>query len=487
MPSTDSDPLSAALDGIERRVEGKSVDPYEGSFRDFVEAVNPTLLGYEHTPRLIDVAERVVSGAHDRVMVLMPPRYFKSEIFSRLLPAYYLRSRPSQNVGLASYSANLAWDLSGAARDYYKEHGGPTAEDTEAKKEWATTAGGTMWAGGLGGSLTGKGYHLGIIDDPMKPKHARSTAYIKEFRQWYPDTWYNRGEPAAAQIVVMQRLSPRDPIDYLLRREVGRGTDEAPQHWHVVACDEVREDKPLADYDGPQGLPETCTLEPDPRPEGQILAPTRYDEDEVERQQQAAGRARAPQRQQRAGEAEGALWSRATIDRHRVAEVPELRRIVVAIDPAVTSSETSDETGIGVVGVGYDDHGYVLEDRSGTYSPDEWASTAEALYQKYEADAVVGEVNQGGDLVESNLRAQSEHIPFKQVRATRGKTLRAEPVASLYTQGKVHHTDEMPLLEEQMCTWEGGSADDSPDRLDWLVWGLTELMLSESQPGFVIA
>lgn len=474
-------------DGIAERVEGQSVEPFQGSFLDFVEAENPSLLNYRHVPRLVDVAQRVVDGTHDRVLVLMPPRYFKSTVWSRMLSAYMLRRDPEAMVGLASYSASLAWDLSGDAREYYKSHGGTTAADEDAKQEWATPDGGKMWAGGLGGSLTGKGYHLGIIDDPMKPKHARSSTYRKEFRKWYPQTWYNRGEPGAAQVVVMQRLGPRDPIDFLYRREVGRGEDKAPQYWHVVVCDEIKDDDPLADYDGPRGLPSTCTVEPDPRNEGQILAPERFPRAEVQQQQDSAGGAKESQRQQRAGEKEGALWDRKTIDRHRTDDHPDLERIGVAIDPAATNSEESDETGIVAVGIGYDGHAYVLSDRSGKYSPDGWASEAVGLYQMLEADLVIGEVNNGGDMIESTLRTENEHVSFKETRATRGKTVRAEPCARLYTQGKVHHTDEFDDLENQMVTWEGGSSDDSPDRVDALVWALTELMLDGSQPGFVVA
>jgi hypothetical protein len=452
------------------------------TFWEFVEALNPSLLDFEHVPRLVDVAERVVRGDVQRLLVLMPPRYFKSEVFSRLLPAYFLHSQPRRNVGLASYSSQLAWDLSAEARDYFAQAGRETAQDTDAKREWATGQGGKMWADGLGGSLTGKGYHLGIIDDPMKPKHARSSTYINEFREWYPRTWYNRAEPGAAQIVVMQRLGPNDPIDYLLRREVGRGTDAAPQEWHVVACDEIKEDRTLADFDGPRGLPETCTVEPDPREEGEILSPTRFPEEEVEKQQQAAGGAREPQRQQRPGETEGALWDRSVIDRHRVDDYPELRRIGVAIDPAATSNESADETGIVAVGVGHDGHAYVLADRSGHYSPDGWATEAVALYDRYDADLVIGEVNNGGDMIESTLRTEEEHVSFKETRATRGKTIRAEPVARLYTQGKVHHTKELMDLENQMVTWEGGKSSESPDRVDALVWALTELMLGDPSP-----
>jgi len=242
--------------------------------------------------------------------VLMPPRYFKSETFSRLLPAYFLHANPEKHVGLASYSARLAWKLSGRAREYYEQAGGETAEDTDAKKEWATDEGGRMWADGVGGSITGSGFHLGVIDDPMKPQHVRSRAYVEAFREWYPETWYNRQEPGARQIVVMQRLGQDDPIDFLFRREVGEDTTEAPEHWHVLALDEKKSDRPLAKYDGEKGIPETCTLIEDDRPEGQVLAPSRFGETEVEKQQRAAGVHADAQRQQRPSEPSGDFWQK---------------------------------------------------------------------------------------------------------------------------------------------------------------------------------
>ena len=177
----------------------------------------------------------------------------------------------------------------------------------------------------------------------------------------------------------------------------------------------------------------------------------------------------------------GALWKRDTIDSARVREAPALRRIVVAIDPAVTSGEASDETGIVVVGVSHDGHGYVLDDASGRHTPNEWARIAVAKLDAWRADRIVAEVNNGGDLVETNIRTVRRNAPFTAVRASRGKATRAEPVAALYEQGKVHHVGMLATLEDQLCSWEPSAAK-SPDRLDALVWGLSNLMLGEAEP-----
>jgi phage terminase large subunit-like protein len=174
---------------------------------------------------------------------------------------------------------------------------------------------------------------------------------------------------------------------------------------------------------------------------------------------------------------EGALWTRKIIDDYRVTPdlVPNLVRIVVAIDPAVTSGEESDETGIVVAGMTADGHYYILADKSLRTTPDHWARVAIAQYEEWKADKVVAETNNGGDMVIMLLRTVNPSVAVKKVSATRGKRVRAEPVSSLYEQGRVHHVGVFPQLEDQMIIWTPDNPD-SPDRLDALVWALTELM-----------
>ena len=170
----------------------------------------------------------------------------------------------------------------------------------------------------------------------------------------------------------------------------------------------------------------------------------------------------------------GALW---TYDLFRYKEDgPDLNRIVVAIDPAVTSNSESDETGIIVAGKDKAGLAYILDDFTCRKSPNEWTQIAIRAYDKYDADAIVAEVNQGGDMVESIMRSQVKNISYKQVRATRGKEIRAQPVSMLYEQGKVYHKKNFKVLEDQLCSWSPEDKD-SPDRLDALVWALTDLML----------
>jgi phage terminase large subunit-like protein len=176
-------------------------------------------------------------------------------------------------------------------------------------------------------------------------------------------------------------------------------------------------------------------------------------------------------------DAEGLLWNRPIIERARVSSKPELVRIVVAIDPAVTASMDSDETGIIVCGKDANGKGYVLEDLSGKYSPTEWASVSLQAFKNWNADCVVAEKNQGGEMVESVLRIQNTTARIKLVTATKGKYVRAEPIYSLYEQHKIFHVGSFPILENQMVTFEPDKGK-SPDRVDAMVWGFTDLMLS---------
>lgn len=172
----------------------------------------------------------------------------------------------------------------------------------------------------------------------------------------------------------------------------------------------------------------------------------------------------------------GALWSRDMIEAQRAATVPTLKRIVVGVDPAATSGDSADHTGVVVAGVDHAGQGYVLEDRSLRASPDGWGREAVQAYHRWQADRIVAEKNQGGEMVQSVMRTVDRQVPIKLVHASRGKQTRAEPVAALYEQGKVYHAARLDRLEDEMCSYDGEG--DSPDRLDASVWGLTELMLN---------
>lgn len=171
---------------------------------------------------------------------------------------------------------------------------------------------------------------------------------------------------------------------------------------------------------------------------------------------------------------EGALWNRKMIENARVQEAPNLIRVVVAVDPAVTSGEDSDETGIIVAGLSADGHFYILDDKTIRETPDTWARIVVEAYKEWKADRIVAEVNNGGDMVQILMRTIDSTIPYKKVHATRGKRVRAEPISALYEQGRVHHVGGFNVLEDEMVTWTPDMSK-SPDRIDALVWALTDL------------
>lgn len=191
----------------------------------------------------------------------------------------------------------------------------------------------------------------------------------------------------------------------------------------------------------------------------------------------------------------GALWKRDRIDELRVEEPPELQRIMVAVDPAITAEEDSDETGMVVGGVNAARHGFLLEDCSGHYSPAQWGEKAVRKFVQYGANAIIAEKNQGGDMVEFTIKTAAEKlskeynrelvVPVHLVTASKGKVARAEPVAALSEQGRLHHVGTFGPLEDQLCTWLPGET--SPDRLDALVWLFYGLLLDGPlQPGVYV-
>ncbi len=249
---------------LELRQRRKIVAP-PLTFRAFVDSVNPRYVWYKHCQVLADVLQRVADGELRRVMVFMPPRHGKSELVSRLFSAYYLYRHPGRFVGINSYAADLAYTFSRSARDNFTRSGGAIRDDAGAVKHWLTTADGGLWAAGVGGPITGKGFNLGIIDDPLKNAEEASSETIRaKHKDWYGSTFYTRLEPAGSLVVVQTRWNEDDLSGYLLSEE----RDE-PERWHIVNMPAIAEDEP-------QEFPPSCTIEPDERLPGEPLNPERY-------------------------------------------------------------------------------------------------------------------------------------------------------------------------------------------------------------------
>lgn len=241
------------------------------SFRQFIKRVNPKYQFYSHVEKLIAVLQSVADDELKRVMVFMPPRHGKSECVSRLFSAYYAYRHGDRWVGLASYGAGLAYTLSRSARENYRLAGGEFS--TEGVEHWTTDKGGGMWAAGVGGPATGKGFHLGIVDDPLKDaEEAQSQTIRQKQKEWWQSTFYTRQEPDAAIIVIQTRWHEDDLSGWLLSQEGDE--DELPECWHIVSMEAIKNPTPTE-------FPATCAVELDDRRIGEALCPERYNRDRL--------------------------------------------------------------------------------------------------------------------------------------------------------------------------------------------------------------
>jgi predicted phage terminase large subunit-like protein len=409
--------------------------------------------------RLLELAQRKIK----RLIVEMPPRHGKSFMCSKYFPAWYLSQFPAHSVILASYESSQAVKWGRRVRDlilrFSTSLNVELRRDITAAGEWETTKEGGMFCTGVGGPMTGRGAHVLIIDDPVKnPEEAESFLYRERAWEWWQSTAYTRLEPDAIVIVIMTRWNSDDLVGRL-RKEVLEESLQDDEQWTVLS------------------LPALAETEDDEigRQVGEPLWPDRFSADTL-----AARRSRmgaywfSAMYQQRPVPREGALWKWAWIDAGRVADIPQLERIVIAVDPAGSTNKHSDSTGVSVVAKGTDQHYYVLKSFSYKLSPAAWAERAVMLYDGWRADRIIAESNFGGDMVESTLRQVRQDIPIKQVKASRGKVLRAEPIAAMYEQGRVHHVGRHVGLEDQLTTFPISNEND--DELDAAVWGLTELL-----------
>ncbi len=264
--------LRIAAERERRRRAHEQSDVQPLTFREFIAKVSPKYQFYRHCEELIAVLQRVADGELRRVMVFLPPRHSKSETVSRLFPAYYLYRHPDRFVGIASYGADLAYTLSRAARDHYERGGGLLHRAAKAVKYWLTRLLGGLWAAGVGGPATGKGYHLGIVDDPLKDwKEASSETIRGRIKDWWSTVWATREEPGGAQVIVQTRWHEADLSGWLLELEAeALAEGDEPEAWYIVNLPAI------ADPDDAPTYPASCTVHPDWRQEGEPLCPERY-------------------------------------------------------------------------------------------------------------------------------------------------------------------------------------------------------------------
>ena len=428
-----------------------------------------------HHRVICDVLDRFLTGDIDRLLIEMPPRHGKSELASRRFPAYVMGRYPDTSIISCSYSADLASRMN---RDVQRiidtpEYRNlfPESRLNESNVRTDSTGNyqrnsdmfeivghkGFYRSSGTGGSITGMGCNIGIIDDPIKNREeALSPTYREKTWEWYTSTFYTRLEKNAKVMLIMTRWHEDDLAGRILKQ-----AEENSEPWEVVCTPAISEPESRCIYDI-RDQPDIALWE------------TKYNLAKLNNIRAVLGPYQfAALYQQRPTPITGGMWKYTHIDDNRVSKPPELIRIVVGVDPAVTSSTDSDETGIVVAGLGKDNHIYVIGDYSIRGTPMEWAHQVVYAYHKHDADRVIGEVNNGGDLIINTLRFVQKDLPYTPVHASRGKQIRAEPIAAMYEQGLIHHVGQYPVLEGQMVGWVPG--EKSPDRMDSLVWACTVL------------
>jgi predicted phage terminase large subunit-like protein len=398
------------------------------SFRSFVAKANSRFVFYKHCELLADVCERVTSGELKRVMIQLPPRHSKSELFSRLFSGYYLRRNPHHFVGINSYSADLAYTLSRAARENFIKCGGVVKDDVAAVKHWETNEGGGLWAAGVGGSITGKGFHLGIIDDPLKNAEEAASEVIREkHKEWYSSTFYTRQEPDAAIVVIQTRWHEDDLTGWLLDQET---QGEEPENWHVVCLPAIAE--------GPPKLPETCTLEPDIRSDGEALCPERYDEAKLSKIKARIGEYHFGALYQQRPIAKAGLFFH--VDKLQIVDtVPAGARSCRGWDKAATAGGGDWSVGVKIA-KGPDGIFYIEDVKRGQWDT---ASRDRTIRQTAELDGrackIKGEQEPGSGGKESaeNFIRLLSGFPVSTEPATNAKEVRADPFSSQVNAGNV--------------------------------------------------
>ncbi|MGQ4437895.1 terminase family protein [Streptomyces violaceoruber] len=432
--------------------------------------------GKEMQARHLDIIDRIyqriAAGERIRAMVTMPPRAGKSRRTSRWGPTWYLRRQPDHRFMLASYAAHLADDHGRWIRNTITEHAPTLGIDLKYGSQAANRFDidgheGGMVTAGVGGPLTGRGAHVACVDDPFKgSEDAGSPTQRERVWDWWQSVLLTRLEPQGSVLLVNTRWDDDDLSGRLLKEE--------PEDWIVIDLPAIA----LGDSD-PLG-----------RQPGEALWPERYNEDDYARIRKSVGeRVWWALYQQQPRPLEGGVWQWAWITGNRCSPVAfravDLTRVVVALDPAGGDSSTHDESGIVAAGRSSDDHYYVLADRSARLSAEARGRETCLLAMELQADAIAVEMNYGGDsasqtVVQAWRELEREGVTkgmvmprIVPVDAKKGKRLRAEPIAQLYEQNKVHHLAEFPDLERQMVTWLPGM--NSPDRMDAAVHALTEL------------
>lgn len=464
-----------------RRVECEEDGLYFGRYF-FKQRMGSKMIIAPHHKVIQDILDRVVQGEITRLIINVPPGYTKTEMATINMIGRGLALNNRARFMHLSYSHNLALLNSSTARGVVKSSAyqamWPMAlrDDADSKAMWWTEHGGGVYASSAAGQVTGfRAGHMEpgwqgalLIDDPVKPDDAHSETVRDGINNRFNETIRSRlAIETTPMVVIMQRIHYKDLSGYLLRGGSG-------EKWHHLCLPVLIDNSEPYPAENTHGIPVAHGL-----PDGWLWP---YKHNESHRtalfSHRRTAEAQYMQRPRRFN-AEGALWNEGLIAAAHALQIrQEMVRSVVAIDPQATNSDESDETGIVAASSygGGDARQFTVDgDYSGKFSPAGWAKKAMAAHDQHSADAIVIETNQGGDMAEETLRNAGFKGRIIRVHASKGKFSRAEPISALYEQGRVAHRGSLYVLENQLMEYVPATAKKSPDRLDAMVYALTEL------------
>jgi len=459
---------------------GEVQAPFVGSFEDYIRSVCPSFPWTPHTRRLVALGQRVADGKIRRLMVELPPRHYKSTIFSIFLPGYFLRRFPNRSVGIGCHTSSLAEGFSQDARDYFTASGGALSPTSGGVKKWGTSGIGGLWTAGVGGG-TGNPGDLIVVDDPIKSREmAESAAWRRQVHSWWDSVLATREEPGNAVVIVHTRWHSSDLIGYLLAKNEElekEGLEAQCEPWHVVSLPieavAANDIKPL---------PRTVTREKDERQPGQALDPTRFDVEWIERK-----RANTPPRdwealyQQSPTEASGTIFCRETLRYFVLPGQPVqpgdtllptsgIRRLA-SVDATFKDSAGSDMVGIGLW----------MQTQEGLFRLDQvnrrmgFTETLETLRQLQPAwgfNELLIEDKANGPAIIDTLKREATGYVVRAVNPLGGKVARAEAASVQFRQGRVHLPRHAPWLAEyvtQLLAFPSGTFDDLVDETTQLL------------------
>lgn len=448
----------------------------------FKQRMGSKMIVAPHHKVIQDTLNRVIAGEITRLIINVPPGYTKTELATINMIGRGLALNNRARFMHLSYSHNLALLNSSTARgivkssDYQVMWPMALKDDADSKAMWWTEHGGGVYASSAAGQVTGfRAGHMEpgwqgalLIDDPVKPDDAYSDTVRGGINDRFNETIKSRlAIETTPMVVIMQRIHYHDLSGYLLRGGSG-------EKWHHLCLPVLIDNSESYPEENTHGISIAHGL-----PDGWLWP---YKHNESHRtalfSHRRTAEAQYMQRPRRFN-AEGALWNEQLIAAAHALQIRQDRvRAVVAIDPQATNSDESDETGIVAAssyGGGESRQFSVDGDYSGKYSPNGWAQKAMGAYDQHGADAIVIETNQGGDMAEETLRNAGFKGRIVRVHASKGKFARAEPISALYEQGRVSHSGALYTLENQLMEYVPATAKKSPDRLDAMVYALTEL------------